>query len=184
MGQAEKNQVDIKITVNADEISNEDLANLKLSIQGTIGSESIAHGAIDQAPAHGDYTEFELGLEVDIYSDFTKISATGEDLPSSASQWSCVRDKVTGYIWEVKTASDTGLHAINNFYRWGGIGAEQVGTEFYDDWNVLVNGSQGLCGFNDWRVPSKDELVALSKKGTRDKLFMIRFIPAYNTEKC
>lgn len=148
VGQVE-NQVEIKITVNADGISNKYLANLKLNIQGAIGSESIAHGAIDQTPAHGVYTVFELGLEVDIYSDFTKISSTGEDLPISANQWSCVRDNDTGSVWEVKTDNDIGLHANNNFYRWGGIGAEQVGTEFYDDWDVLVNGSQGLCGFND-----------------------------------
>lgn len=95
-------------------------------------------------------------------SDFTKISATGEDLPSSATEWSCVRDNVTGYVWEVKTAPGTGLHASEHRYRWGGIGAQQVGTLFFDDWNVLVFGSLGLCGFNDWRVPSKAELLSVT----------------------
>ena len=111
--------------------------------------------------------------------DLTKISATGEDLPSSATEWACVRDNVTGLVWEVKTAPGTGLHAVDNYYRWGGIGAEQVGTEFYDDWNVLVNGSQGLCGFNDWHVPSKDVLISASQTGTRASSLMAQYFPYY-----
>jgi trimeric autotransporter adhesin len=39
---------------------------------------------------------------------FTKIGASGETLPASATAWSCVKDNVTGMMWEVKTA-DGGL---------------------------------------------------------------------------
>jgi hypothetical protein len=105
--------------------------------------------------------------------DFTKISASGTVLLSSASEWACVRDNITGHVWEVK--SDSGLHSIHNQYRWGGVGAEQFGTEFYDDWNVLVNGSQGLCGYGDWRVPNRAELIAASNDGQRAVVLMTQY---------
>jgi predicted secreted protein len=113
-------------------------------------------------------------LESLVYvDDFTKISASGLPLASSASDWSCVRDNVTGHVWEVKT--DSGLHSISNRYRWGGIGAEQVGTALYDDWNVLVNGSHGLCGYSDWRVPNRFELNAASQNGGRAGVMNLYF---------
>jgi hypothetical protein len=115
-------------------------------------------------------------LESLAYSgDFTKISASGLPLASSASDWSCVRDNVTGHVWEVKT--DSGLHSIRNRYRWGGIGAEQFGTALYDDWNVLVNGSHGLCGYSDWRVPNRYELIAASQGGERAEELMTQYFP-------
>jgi hypothetical protein len=115
-------------------------------------------------------------LESLVYvGDFTKISASGLPLASSASDWSCVRDNVTGHVWEVKT--DSGLHSFSNRYRWGGIGAEQFGTEFYDDWNVLVNGSHGLCGYSDWRVPNSVELRAASQFGERAGELMTQYFP-------
>jgi hypothetical protein len=115
-------------------------------------------------------------LESFVYAgDFTKISASGFPLLSSASDWSCVRDNVTGLVWEVKV--DSGLHSIGNRYRWGGIGAEQYSTEFYDDWNVLVNGSDGLCGYSDWRVPNRFELIAASHDGERAGELMTQYFP-------
>ena len=37
---------------------------------------------------------------------FTKISATGEKLPLEATNWACIQDNVTGFLWEVKTAQN------------------------------------------------------------------------------
>lgn len=48
---------------------------------------------------------------------FTKIGAGGEELASDASSWSCVRDNVTGLIWEVKT-DDGGLRDKDWTYTW------------------------------------------------------------------
>lgn len=44
--------------------------------------------------------------------DYTKLDANGDDLAEAATSWSCVRDNVSGLIWEVKTTS--GLHDANN----------------------------------------------------------------------
>ncbi len=120
----------------------------------TIAEQDCSHGRDD---THNDDSDGHAGFS------FTKLDASGHDLDASASSWSCVRDNVTGLVWEVKT-DDDGIHDKDNRYQWGGIGADQYGTEFYEDWDVLVDGSnsENLCGFSDWRVPRKKELFGLA----------------------
>ncbi len=104
--------------------------------------------------------------------DFTKLDANGNVLPASVSNHTCVRDNVTGLIWEVKT-SDGGLRDQKWIYSWydsnsidgyngtasGGIcyATGRCDTEKYtQDMNA-----SGLCGFKDWRVPNLKELVGI-----------------------
>lgn len=52
-----------------------------------------------------------------------KLDAEGEDLPSDATAWHCVRDEITGLVWEIKTAGngelgDQGLHDADDRYLW------------------------------------------------------------------
>lgn len=107
---------------------------------------------------HNDDSDGHAGFS------FTKLDMSGNPLPASAIRWSCVRDNVTGLIWEVKT-DDGGIHDKDITYRWGGITRQgNYGTElYYDDWDDLVNGSntENLCGFNDWRVPTTQELMSI-----------------------
>lgn len=79
----------------------------------------------------------------------------------------CVTIPATGLTWELKT-DDGGIHDKDNRYRWGGIGAQgaktqETGSLFYDDWNALLDtaNSERLCGFDDWRVPTIEELKTL-----------------------
>ena len=60
---------------------------------------------------HNDDSDGHAGFS------FTKISNTGAELPASATEWSCVKDNVTGLTWEVKT-DDGGLHDKDNTYTW------------------------------------------------------------------
>ena len=116
------------------------------------------------------------------HSDYTKLDARGNKLPSSARSWACVLDNRSGLIWEVKT-DDGGARDKDNKYRWGGKGVSEValgwvenspGNKYpesrwdgsgdrYDDWNKLVTAanSEQLCGFSDWRVPDLYQLASL-----------------------
>ncbi|MEM7283893.1 MAG: DUF1566 domain-containing protein, partial [Pseudomonadota bacterium] len=99
---------------------------------------------------------------------FTKLDANGDPLADqsddySTTPWTCVKDNVTGLVWEVKT-NDASIHNFSNIYKWGGVTVLGSGYgTYHDDWDTLVNGSNAnnFCGFNDWRVPTRQELESL-----------------------
>lgn len=86
---------------------------------------------------------------------FTKIAADGTALPAKATQWACVRDEVTGRLWEVKTA--TGLHATATRYT-------NLDSGGFNDASGLAaaTNAEALCGKTDWRLPTREELVGLT----------------------
>ncbi|MCP3674474.1 MAG: DUF1566 domain-containing protein, partial [Gammaproteobacteria bacterium] len=108
---------------------------------------------------------------------FTKLDANGDPLAQSALSWSCVKDNVTGLIWEVKT-TDLGLQDINNTYSWnnssgtndgGGVGTaddgsgatcNNVGNCDTEKYVTAVNGA-GLCGATDWLLPTREQLLSI-----------------------
>lgn len=109
--------------------------------------------------------------------DFTKLDASGNDLPASATAWSCVRDNHTGLIWEVKT-DDGGLRDKDHTYTWynpdnssnGGFAGYQnggscQGSECDTHSYVPAVNSVGLCGASDWRMPTKLELMGIVHNG-------------------
>ena len=109
--------------------------------------------------------------------DYTKLDANGNDLPASALNWSCVRDNVTGLIWEVKT-NDGGLRDQGNRYTWynpdpntnGGHAGTQdggtcTGSACDTHGYVQAVNAQGLCGVSDWRMPGRQELLSIVHNG-------------------
>jgi hypothetical protein len=122
---------------------------------------------------------------------FTKLDTWGNALPNNAPEWVCVRDNVTGLVWEVKT-DDNGLHDRQNTYSW------LLGNDaFLADAAASVNGGNckesacdtrgfisavrairpdpnnqtlGFCGQapNSWRLPQPYELLSLVHYGTYD----------------
>ena len=93
--------------------------------------------------------------------DFTKLGSDGAQLTiqngaysatgtaANGTKWSCVRDNVTGMIWEVKTADNK-----DSTYTWGNR------TSLVTAANAENSGS-GLCGITNWRVPSVNELLSI-----------------------
>jgi chitinase len=111
--------------------------------------------------------------------DFTRLDTIGDEVDDQTLPWRCVRDNVTGLIWESKTdALTTSLHSNNFSYSWyqsdaeGVVDGDESGIvascsltncntqEFIDEVN-----SQGLCNFRDWRLPTHNELLSIVHLG-------------------
>ncbi|WP_405238806.1 Lcl C-terminal domain-containing protein [Lentisalinibacter orientalis] len=135
----------------------------------------------------GQDAEFGRDVMADDPSDgalgfsFLKLDSAGAPLTNQAalyfqSPWECVEDQVTGLVWEVKTDEPTDLRYYDHTYTWydssgqndggdagtanGGICADGVNcdTEKY----VAAVNAAGLCGYNDWRLASADELYTVA----------------------
>ncbi len=88
---------------------------------------------------------------------------------------SCVRDTQSGLTWEVKT-DQQGLHDWRNSYSWfnptqahreldyrGTADAGSCDSSQCDTWMfVAAVNEEVYCGFDDWRMPSKDEMFSIS----------------------
>lgn len=133
--------------------------------------------------------------DADFFKDFsfTKLDSQGEKLPGNSVSWSCVRDNVTGLVWEGKN-SGSGLHGNTHTYTWyssdatangGGEGTEGETTDTTcgdpisiaagcdtEKFVAAVNNA-GWCGFTDWRIPTVDELGSIVNYG--------RSMPAIST---
>lgn len=125
--------------------------------------------------------------------DFTKLDNSGNPLPESASEWSCVLDNHTGLIWEVKQpAGSGGLRDANHTYSWynpdnstngGNAGTQNGGTcQGSDcDTQAFVNAvnSQGLCGASDWRIPTVKELMSIVHNGIANPAIDLDYFPNF-----
>lgn len=116
------------------------------------------------------------GINTDGYAgfSFTRLDANGDEIIGVEPwdpDWKCTKDNVTGLYWERKT-NDGGEQDAANKYKWGGI--THIGSNFgdpssyYNDWDDLVNtvNNNNHCGFSDWRVPTRFELLDLLDYGS------------------
>ena len=167
-----------EITIKGDKLSGKSNLQIRDGEQQTLVVELAKGVANVRAVSQSEL----IKLIGSTHSDYTKLDAQGNELPKSASSWSCVLDNRSGLIWEVKT-NDGGGRDKDNKYRWGGKGVSDVALKWvknspgnkypesrwdgsgdrYDDWNKLVTAanSEQLCGFSDWRVPDLYQLASL-----------------------
>jgi len=88
----------------------------------------------------------------------------------------CVLDQFTGLTWQAKS-DRPGHNHRENTYSWYNPNEDAGGELDYrgkpdgglcsgsacDTWAVVqVVNQEGYCGFNDWRMPSRDELGSIS----------------------
>lgn len=108
---------------------------------------------------------------------FTKLDEAGGELAADAVEWHCVRDNVTGLLWEGKT-DDGGLHDKDNTYSYHPSSHyEQWGTEEENRGNCFPSDrcdiakfvedvtAEGPCGVAVWRLPTVDELFSIIHNG-------------------
>ena len=167
-----------EITIKGDKLSGKSNLQIRDGEQQTLVVELAKASTNTKAVSQSELIKL-LGST---HSDYTKLDASGNKLPSSARSWACVLDNRSGLIWEVKT-DDGGARDKDNKYRWGGKGVSDValkwvenspgnkylesrwngGGDRYDDWNKLITAanSERLCGFSDWRVPDLYQLASL-----------------------
>jgi len=162
--------------------SNENCKNIKDGIAGDV----IPKG--QDGHSGRDITENNMNDGHAGFS-FTKIDHSGKSLAHSAVKWSCVKDNVTGLIWEVKKSD--GLHNKDDRYNWystdnmtngGNIGDAAHDDDIcvgYDKNNHVYCNTQafvtrvnakGYCGANDWRLPSRQELSMIINRGSDTRL--------------
>ncbi|WP_339769167.1 DUF1566 domain-containing protein [uncultured Paraglaciecola sp.] len=105
--------------------------------------------------------------------DFTRLDNIGDEVDDVSQPWRCVRDNVTGLVWEIKTTTGD-LHGRRHTYSWydeennGGYSGPlnpDVPSCSISNCNTQafveeVN-AQGLCGFYDWKLPDHNELLSV-----------------------
>jgi len=82
-------------------------------------------------------------------------------LGAAANQWGCTQDRVTGLIWEVKTIGGVRDYNTHNYINPSSAAAGSA-LEFVNTVNAA-----GLCGANDWRLPTRFELESLVDYGVK-----------------
>jgi len=140
---------------------------------------------------------------------FTRLDANGDPQESDANDHYCVKDNVTGLIWEVKqgmneVAGDQGLHDADDLFSWydenpntngGAVG--HVNTEGATCYGYDVNNpasfcntkayvervnQAGYCGFSDWRMPTRVELLSIVSFNKLGSLIFNIQIPAIDRD--
>ena len=146
----------------------------------TLSCETASYGNQDAQVGrdftHDDNSDGHAGFS------FTKLDTNGQALLDqtvsyTATPWSCVKDNVTGLTWEIKT-DDNGLHDVNWTYSWynpnstknggnPGQASTRLCTTSGDPTTcdtlayIQTVNAQNLCGANDWRLPSVEEMTSL-----------------------
>lgn len=113
--------------------------------------------------------------------DFTRLDSSGDAVDNPSFNFDCVRDNVTGLIWQTKDIDDaSSIEYADQLFTWYSedengnfagdlneassqcnVATAQCNTQAYID---QIN-AQGVCGFFDWRLPDVQELQSIVHYG-------------------
>ncbi|MBT1452421.1 DUF1566 domain-containing protein [Glaciecola sp. XM2] len=151
--------------------------NVSAEYQTSYPGQDAQYG-LDRINASGVIDKTGRG---DVGFDFTRLNSNGDPVDDESLSFSCIRDNITGLVWEVKTQDDVNaLHYTEQFFTWFqeeengnfagsrneasqscNLDSEQCNTtEFVDTVNQV-----GLCGFFDWRIPTHYEMQSILHYG-------------------
>lgn len=150
--------------IRADNLSNSDNDD-SCAHQDAFAGQDCHYG---RDVTHNDNSDGYAGFS------FTKVDANGAGLPADAdyavTPWSCVKDNVTGLMWEVKTNNEPpDYRDKDDTYVWGGTTLAngncpgpkpRLSHCNSDAYNERVVSKQ-LCSYLDWRMPTAEELFGL-----------------------
>ncbi len=123
--------------------------------------------------------------------DFSKINDEGRILLADAPRWNCVLDNHTGLMWEVKLGEDSAeIRNNNNTFSWSMKQLPEYSSNNNGKCNALgecdtqayidnINNNQ-LCGFDDWRLPTRHELQDVADYGSYQPSIDTNFFPRTN----
>jgi PKD repeat protein len=132
-----------------------------------VGLNNAQDGMLGRDISVNDPQDGRLGFS------FRKLGTSGQLLDDSATEWSCIKDNVTGLIWEVKT-NDGGLRDFRNQYtNYDSTTAKQLNGGLVPTPSDLAAATNsigfqnavnaiGFCGASDWRIPTLDELRTIA----------------------
>ncbi|CAK8716612.1 MAG: Protein of unknown function (DUF1566) [Candidatus Electronema aureum] len=97
---------------------------------------------------------------------FTKLDSNGTALAASATSWACVKDNVTGLMWEIQAnPSERPWFNSDNSKNGGNAGNENGGANT-ESYAALANTNK-LCGASSgWRLPTIKELLGIVKSSS------------------
>jgi Protein of unknown function (DUF1566) len=124
---------------------------------------------------------------------YRAVNSAGEVQDPSMAPGACALDTFTSLTWEVKS-DQPGLRYFANTYTWYDPGESHDGEL---DYRGLADGGEcnesacdttayvaavnasALCGYFDWRMPTRDELGSISdpRKGSAPPTINTRFFP-------
>ena len=149
----------------------------------------------DRQVASGAITKMGEG---DQGFDFTRLDAQGNPSDNNSTIFACVRDNITGLVWQVKEDQDTtSLNYVEQSFTWysesdngnfaGALNSDSticnVQTQTCNT-SAYVNAinTEGLCGVFDWRLPTLQELQSIVHYGKTEPPFIdTTFFPFLGT---